>query len=128
MGGWWSSTRGKALAGIGAGVAGRWITPGLVDEVLAEAGGACGTAAGRRFRALPGRVGVYFVLGLCLFSHLPYRAVLGELTSGLGGALGAAGWQVPAPTALTRLRRRLGEEPFELLSRRLCGPLGAGAA
>jgi hypothetical protein len=125
MGGRWPSTLGRGLAGIGAGVPGRWITPELVDEVLAEAGE---TAAGRRFRALPGRLGVYFVLGLCLFAGRPYRAVLEDLASGLGGALARAGWRVPASTALTGLRRRLGERPFELLSRRLAGPLGAGTA
>jgi Insertion element 4 transposase N-terminal/Transposase DDE domain len=124
MGGRWSSTRGKVLAGIGAGVLGRWITPGLADEVVAAAGG---DLARQRFRALPGRVGVYFVLGLCLFSGRPYRAVLKELASGLAGALRAAGWQVPASTALTALRRRLGEKPFELLFRRLCCSLSPGA-
>ena len=89
---------GRGLAGIGIGVPGRWVTPELVDEVLAEAGQA---AAGRRFRALPGRLGVYFVLGLCLFADLPYRAVLEQLAAGLAGALAAAGWRVPASTALT---------------------------
>jgi hypothetical protein len=125
MGGWWSSTAGKVLAGVRIGVPSRWVTPGLVDEVLAGAGV---TGAGRRFRALPGRLGVYFVLGLCLHAGKPYRAVLEDLASGLGGALAAAGWQVPSPTALTRLRRRLGEKPFELLLERLAGPLGAGTA
>ena len=125
MGGPWSSIRGKVLAGIRIGVPSRWVTPGLVDEVLAEAGI---TGAGRRFRALPGRLGVYFVLGLCLFSDKPCRQVLEKLASGLDGELGAAGWQVPASTALTGLRRRLGERPFELLFRRLAGPLAAGTA
>jgi hypothetical protein len=127
--------RGRVLAGIGAGVLGRWITPGLVDEVLAEAraGLAGRLAAGeelrqQRFRALPARLGVYFVLGLCLFSGLPYGDVLRELAGGLAGALRAAGWQVPAATALTRARRRLGEEPLELLFTRLCGALWPGAA
>ncbi len=122
-GGRWSSTRGRGLAAIGIGVPSRWVTPGLVDEVLAEAGEG---AAGRRFRALPGRLGVYFVLGLCLLSDRPYRQVLEDLAAGLGRVLAAAGWQVPASTALTGLRRRLGERPFELLFRRLAGPLGAG--
>jgi Insertion element 4 transposase N-terminal/Transposase DDE domain len=123
MGGQWSSMRGRGLAAIGIGVPSRWVTPGLVDEVLAEAG-----AAGGRFRALPGRLGVYFVLGLCLLSDRAYRQVLEDLASGLGRALAAAGWQVPASTALTGLRRRLGERPFELLFRRLAGPLAAGTA
>jgi Insertion element 4 transposase N-terminal/Transposase DDE domain len=123
MGGRWSSTLGRGLAGVGVGVLGRWVTPALADEVLAEAGVA---GAGRRFRALPGRLGVYFVLGLCLFAGLPYRAVLEQLASGLSGVLAAAGWRVPASTALTGVRRRLGERPFELLFWRLCGPLSPG--
>src|SRR6516162_481617 len=122
MGGGWSSTRGKVLAGIGAGVLGRWITAELVDEVTA------GQRCEQRFRALPARLGVYFVLGLCLFSGMPYRPVLRPLAGGLAGALAAVGWQVPASTALTRLRRRLGEKPFELLFWRLAGPLSPGTA
>jgi hypothetical protein len=71
---------------------------------------------------------VYFVLGLCLFSGMPYREVLRQLAGPLAGALRAAGWQVPASTALTGLRRRLGEKPFELLFWRLCGALSPGKA
>jgi Insertion element 4 transposase N-terminal/Transposase DDE domain len=119
----WSSTRGRVLAGARVGVLARYLAPGLVDEVLAAAG-----AAQRRFRALPARLGVYFVLGLCLYSHLPYRAVVKELASGLEQALRVAGWAVPASTALTKLRRRLGEQPFELLFWRLCSALSPGAA
>jgi Transposase DDE domain len=36
------------------------------------------------------------------------------------------GWRVPAATALTRCRRRLGEKPFELLFLRLCCSLSPG--
>jgi hypothetical protein len=126
MGGRWSSIRGKVLAGVRIGVPARWVTPGLVDEVLAEAGQA--GPGGQRFRALPARLGVYFVLGLCLFSGVPYREVLKDLVSGLGGALAAAGWQPPSSTALTGVRRRLGEKPFELLLGRLRGPLSPGTA
>ena len=125
MGGRWSSIRGKVLAGVRVGVPARWVTPELADEVLAEAGM---PAAGQRFRALPARLGVYFVLGLCLHAGKPYREVLRDLADGVSGALAEAGWQVPAATALTRLRRRLGEKPFELLFGRLRGPLTAGTA
>ena len=127
MGGRWSSIRGQVLDGVRIGVPSRWVTPGLVDEVLAEAGAGDG-AGGRRFRALPGRLGVYFVLGLCLFAGLPGRQVLEELAAGLGRALAAAGWAVPASTALTGVRRRLGERPFELLFGRLAGSLSPGRA
>ena len=101
MGGRWSSTRGKVLAGIGAGVLGRWITASLADEVTT------GEPREQRFRALPARLGVYFVLGLCLEAGKPYRAVLKDLTAGLSGVLAAAGWQVPASTALTGTSLRL---------------------
>jgi hypothetical protein len=131
MGGGWPSARGRALAGVGVGVLSRFVPPGLVDEVVAEAremaageiAAGCGRPGGQRFRALPGRVSAYFVLGLCLYSHLPYAAVVRELASGLGQALRAAGWRVPASTALTQARRRLGEKPLELLFWRLCSAL-----
>jgi Insertion element 4 transposase N-terminal/Transposase DDE domain len=103
-------------------VPGRWVTAGLADEVTA------GQAREQRFRALPARLGVYFVLGLCLFSGLPYREVVRQLAGGLAGELAAARWQVPASTALTGLRRRLGEKPFELLFGRLCGALSPVAS
>jgi hypothetical protein len=79
-----------------------------------------------RLRAVPSRLGVYFVLGLCLFSGLPYGQVLRELTCGLEAVLAAAGWQVPAITALTRARRRIGEKPLESLFGRLCSALSPG--
>jgi hypothetical protein len=128
------STRGKVLAGAGIGVLTRFVTPALVDEVVGQARAevavqvraAGGEPCRPRSRLLPARLGVYFVLGLCLYSSMPYAAVLEQLLAGLGGALRAAGWQVPAVTALTRGRRRLGEGPFRLLFARLCSPLTAG--
>jgi Insertion element 4 transposase N-terminal len=77
-----TGARGKILAGVQIGVPARWVTPDLADEVLAEAGQA---VAGQRFRALPGRLGMYFVLGLCLESGKPYRAVLKDLAAGCPG-------------------------------------------
>jgi hypothetical protein len=123
MGGGWSSTRGKVLSGARAGVLARWVTPELIDEVLAAAG-----REQRRFRALPARLAVYFVLGLCLYSSLPYADVVRDLAGGLARALRAAGWRVPSSTALTGARRRLGEKPFELLFWRLCSVLSPGRA
>src|SRR6185437_6057820 len=72
--------------------------------------------------------GVYFVLGCCLFSSLPYGQVLRELTAGLEGALAGAGWRVPASTALTEVRRRVGEEPLKVLLGRVAGALSPGRA
>ena len=134
MGGWWSSTLGRVLAGAGCGVVSWLVPPGLADEVTARARAeAAAAAAGagqeprrRRFRVLPDRLGVYFVLGLCLYSHLPYGQVLRELTGGLRAALAAAGWAGPSSAALTGVRCRLGERPFELLFLALAGPLSPG--
>jgi hypothetical protein len=115
----WSSCRGRVLSRAGIGVLGWVVPPDLVDEAVGE---------GRevRLRALPARLGVYFVLGLCLFSSLPYGQVLRELTCGLEPALAGAGWRFPATAALTGVRRRVGEKPLEALFRLLCRPLAPG--
>jgi hypothetical protein len=99
----------------------RYVPPALVDEVLVGCG-----AVQQRFRLLPARFGMYFVLGLCLFSHLGYDPVIREILSGLEAPLRAAGWGFPSATALSRLRRRLGPEPFERLFARLTTALSPG--
>lgn len=118
----WGSSAGRVLALAVMGPLAGVVPPGLVDGVLAECG-----AVQRRFRVLPARLGVYFVLGLCLFRGLGYPAVLRELTAGLEGRLAGAGWGFPSGTALSRLRGRLGEAPFAALLGALASPL-AGAA
>ncbi len=119
----WLSRRGRILSGAGVGVLSWVVTPDLVDEAVGD-----GLAWEMRLRALPSRLGVYFVLGLCLFSHQPYAQVLREVTAGLRAALESAGWAEPATTALTGVRRRVGEKPLESLFRRLRGPLSPGRA
>jgi hypothetical protein len=94
-----ASVRGRVLAGAGIGVLGWFVLP---EDVAAAAAGGRGV----RLRLVPAWLGVYFVLGCCLFSGLPYGQVLRELTAGLEGALARAGWRVPASTALTGLRPR----------------------
>jgi hypothetical protein len=86
----------------------------LADAVLAEA-----RAGQRRLRLLPSRVGVYFVLAMCLFPGTGYLGVWAGLTAALGG-LGLA---VPSARALRDLRRRLGAAPFRLLFEMLAGPV-----
>ncbi|WP_443043878.1 transposase domain-containing protein [Streptomyces sp. NBC_00322] len=39
----------------------------------------------RRLRDLPSRVGVYFLLAMCLFPEVGYRLVWQKLTAGLPG-------------------------------------------
>jgi transposase IS4-like protein/DDE family transposase len=118
------SPRGRVLSGAWIGVLTRFVPPGLVDEALA---GTAPAVRAQRVRALPGRVVVYFVLGLCLYSHLSYGQVLREITCGLERRLAAAGWRVPATTTLTAARRRAGPAPLEALFRRVCSALTPAA-
>jgi hypothetical protein len=88
----------------------------LADAVLDEFPG----ATERRVRLLPSRVGLYFVLAMCLFPQSGYLGVWGKLTAGLR-ALGLPG---PSPKALRDLRRRIGVPPVRRLFEVLAGPLG----
>ena len=63
--------------------------PGLVDEVIAEAG-----RTQVRSRSLPARVMAYFAIGMALYSEGSYEDVLGQLTDGLAWASGLA-WAAP---------------------------------
>lgn len=87
----------------------------LVDAVLEETG-----TCQRRVRSLPSRVGLYFVLALCLFPAAGYLGVWAKLTAGLG----PRGRWVPSGRALRDLRRRLGPAPLRSVFGMLAGPLG----
>jgi hypothetical protein len=87
----------------------------LVDAVLEEEGG-----TEKRVRLLPSRVGVYFLLAMCLFPRSSYLGAWGKLTAGLR-ALGIAD---PSAKALRDLRRRVGVKPVKRLFEVLAGPLG----
>jgi Insertion element 4 transposase N-terminal/Transposase DDE domain len=94
---------------------------GLVDDVLVAA-----KATERRVRVLPSRVGVYFVLAMCLFPEVGYQGVWRKLTAGLAGQAVS-----PSEKALRDVRRRVGPGPlkavFEVLARPLAGPVTPGA-
>lgn len=122
--GWRVSTPARLLLPA-CGVLSWFVPAGLADEVAAlaraEAAAEAAAASGpelplTRLRLLPARLGVYFVLGLCLSSGLPYRRVL-------GGLCGLRAGEEAASTALTALRRRLGARPFELLFARVASAL-----
>jgi hypothetical protein len=87
----------------------------LVDAVLEETG-----ARERRLRLLPSRVGVYFLLAMCLFPRPGYLGIWGKLVTALDG-LGLA---APSPKGLRDLRRRIGIAPVKALFGVLAGPLG----
>ena len=87
----------------------------LVDCLVDEA-----RARERRFRLLPSRTGVYFLLAMCLFPGVGYLAVWGKLTAALDGL----GLGEPSAKALRDLRRRIGVAPARALFEVLAGPLG----
>jgi hypothetical protein len=111
------------LARAGLGILSWVIPPDLVDEAVGD-----GLAWEIRVRSLPSRLGVYFVLGCALLSAKPYPDVIRQVTRGAERALAAAGWRAPATTALTAVRRRVGEKPLESVFRRLCSALSPGRA
>jgi hypothetical protein len=119
----WESARGRVLARAGLGVVSWVIPPDLVDEAVGD-----GPAREVRLRSLPSRLGVYFVLACALLSGDGYGEVILEVTRGVKRALDAAGWAAPATTALTAVRRRVGEKPLELVFRRVCSALSPGRA
>ena len=86
----------------------------LVDAVLSET-----RTVQRRLRDLPSRVGVYFLLAMCLFPEVGYQLVWDKLTAGLSGIPVAC----PTAKALRDLRRRLGSAPVRALFEVLAGPL-----
>jgi transposase IS4-like protein/DDE family transposase len=102
---------GRVLSQIGLGMLGVWVSPGLVDDALGVT-----DRDERRFRVLPSRLGVYFLLALCLLRTKSYSAVIRTMTSadiaarwrGLGRAL-------PSTTALSKMRDRIGVAPFTVL-------------
>jgi hypothetical protein len=87
----------------------------LADAVLEEGGG-----LERRVRLLPSRVGLYFLLAMCLFPQPGYLGVWGKLTAGLR----VLGLGAPSGKALRDLRRRIGIAPARRLFEVLAGPLG----
>jgi hypothetical protein len=115
-----------ALPSSACGVLSWFVPPALAGEVAREAAAerdALLAAAGekvprRRARLLPPWLAVYFTMALCLLAQLPYQDALRSLAGD-----GATGLAVPATTALTAARRRLGERPLELLFRRVAGQL-----
>jgi Insertion element 4 transposase N-terminal/Transposase DDE domain len=85
----------------------------MVDAVLEET-----CRLQRRVRDLPARVVVYLLLAGCLFAELGYPLVWGKLIAGLEGLP----VPVPAASAMTQARRRLGPGPLRALFFLLRGP------
>ena len=101
-------------ADVRLGVLTEWVTPELVDEVLAECG-----VRDQKPGALPARFMVYYVLALALFQQDSYDDVAENLVGALEGMDGA----VPNKSSFTRARQRLGAGALEAVFRRLAGPV-----
>ena len=84
----------------------------LVDAVLVDT-----NATERRLRMLPSRVGVYFVLALCLFPGVGYATVWAKLTAAIPDRIRVS------VKAFRDLRRRVGAAPLRALFEVLAGPV-----
>src|SRR6187455_2505415 len=91
----------------------------LIDAVLSDTG-----KQSQRYRQLPARLVVYYVMALVLFAQASYGEVLRGLLEGVrwlrlkGDASALAG-----KSAITRARVRLGVEPMKGLYERVARPL-----
>lgn len=105
---------------IALGVLTATFPPALVDSVIERAG-----RRERRYRLLPARLVVYYVMAMTLFREAGYEEVLRELTEGLAGAgTEIPVVEVPSSVAITKARARLGPAPLEALFHDACRPLG----
>lgn len=104
---------------IALGVLTRTFPPDLVDLAVHQA-----DARQKRFRLLPSRLVVYYVMALALFSDASYEEVMRNLVEGLSWASSwGRRWTVPTKAALFRARERLGVAPLQLLFEQACVPL-----
>jgi hypothetical protein len=94
----------------------RYLPFELADDVLEST-----RTVQRRMRALPSRVGMYFVLAMALFPGIGYLRVWGKMTSALEGL----GLPRPSEKALRDLRRRLGPAPLKALFETVAVPLAS---
>jgi Insertion element 4 transposase N-terminal len=96
---------------ISVGVLARVFTDELVDEVIDAT-----DAREVRYRRLPARLVVLFVLACWLFMRSGYGLVLSRLADALvvGGA-GWGSWRLPTTSSITKAKTRLGPDPLRLL-------------
>lgn len=100
----------------------------LPDAALDEAIAASQSQEQRR-RLLPARLVVALVIAMGLWARDGLRDVLANLVAGLReqDPTAFADWHLPAKSALTQARQRLGPRPLILLFRRLAGPAATPA-
>jgi len=98
----------------------------LPDAALDAAIVATGAQEQRR-RLLPARLVVALVIAMGLWARDGLRDVLANLVAGLReqDPTAWAHWQLPAKSALTQARQRLGPRPLRRLFHRLAGPVAS---
>lgn len=89
----------------------------LVDQAIESTG-----KRDLRYRLLPARMVVYYVLAMTLSREAGYEEVLRELTEGLLGRARNA-LQRPSSVAISKARARLGSAPLKALFTAACVPL-----
>src|SRR2546428_3755694 len=94
----------------------RYLPFELVDDVLEMTG-----AVQKRMRALPSRVGMYFVIAMTVFPGIGSLKVWDKMTA----ALEDLGLPRPSEKALRDLRRRLGPAPAKALFETVAVPLAS---
>lgn len=113
-----TAAAGKLTDHVSLGALTKVVPRYVIDEVLAETG-----SVEKRSRLLPAHVVVYFVLALSLFTD-GYEEVIRKLVHGLRFArTWSRQWTVPTTGALTQARKRLGEEPLQLLFETVAVPV-----
>ena len=106
---------------VSVGLLTRVFPPGLVDEVIAEAG-----RTEQRHRRLPARTMAYFAIGMALHAEASYEDVMGLLTDGLAWSSGwTEDYVLPSKSGIFQARARLGAEPVEALFRQVAKPLAS---
>jgi hypothetical protein len=105
---------------ISIGVLASVFTSGLIDEVIDAA-----DVREVRYRRLPARLMVIFVLASWLFMRSGYGLVISKLADALAvEGQGWGDWEVPGTGSIAKARVRLGAAPLKLLFERVAGPSG----
>ena len=105
---------------ISIGVLASVFTRELVEEVIDAA-----DVREVRYRRLPARLVVIFVLSCWLFMRSGYGLVMSKLADAHAvEGRGWDGWEVPTTGSITKARVRLGAAPLKLLFDRVAGPCG----
>jgi hypothetical protein len=105
---------------ISIGVLASVFTRDLIEEVIDTA-----DVREVRYRRLPARLMVLFVLSCWLFMRSGYGLVMSKLADAHAVVgRGWGGWEVPTTGSITKARARLGAAPLKLLFDRVKGPSG----